>query len=129
MHRHNFLEARDADGKRRCAAAAVPMASAFAKSPERVNSAKKPPTMESPAPVEFISVPFAAGAKYTSPVSVYKSAPSPAMETSTFSAPAFFQLLRKRCHLFLCVRRGTEHLGKLLAVRLYEERLKLERRQ
>ena len=45
--------------------AAVPMASAFAKSPERVNSAKKPPTMESPAPVEFISVPFAAGAKYT----------------------------------------------------------------
>ena len=53
--------------------AAVPMASAFSKSPERVNSAKKPPTMESPAPVEFISVPFAAGAKYTSPVSVYKS--------------------------------------------------------
>ena len=44
--------------------AAVPMASAFAKSPECVNSAKKPPTMESPAPVEFISVPFAAGLKF-----------------------------------------------------------------
>ena len=70
--------------------AAVPIVSAFAKSPECVNSAKKPPTMESPAPVEFISVPFAAGAKYTSPVSVYKSAPSPAMETSTFFAPRFF---------------------------------------
>lgn len=38
----------------------------------------------------IISVPFAAGAKYTSPVSVYKSAPSPAMETSTFFAPRFF---------------------------------------
>ncbi len=43
--------------------------------------------MESPAPTEFTTLPRGAAERSTSPFSLTRTAPSPAMETSTFLAP------------------------------------------
>ena len=44
-------------------------------------------SMESPAPTPFTSLPFGAGSSNTFPSSATRTAPSPAMEISTFLAP------------------------------------------